>query len=436
MDGASRLERVGLPRILLFVAGIGMVVSSLLTMQHFFAANYPESIFEGSFCDISAFFNCNSSAYARIAAVAGVPIGLFGAMLGGLVALSSVFPSRGLERAGGALAALNLLGVIALLGYSVLVLGSLCLLCSGYYVFSALAAWTYWNYAGAAAARRAWATHPSIAHLLAFGVVTAGAALGVRLYHEARRAAQTGGVATRVVNQYFSLPTVPAPSFLSPFWKVRSTERFEDAPIQLVEYAVLLCPDCRYLNAQLDTLAGEFEGKINIVFQFFPLEAKCNDVVEKDLHPGACDVTWMAAYDTATFRAVHDEVFANFRAARTPEWRADLARRYGVEVALQDSATHALVDRIIRTGAEYEKTSDRYANGIRSTPTMILNNRMIIGTFPYEQLRAIFQALVDAHERGEGTFMENWVERGRSGSGSARAPRGESAREERAPSAR
>jgi hypothetical protein len=26
---------------------------------------------------------------------------------------------------------------------------------------------------------------------------------------------------------------------------------------------------------------------------------------------------------------------------------------------------------------------------------MILNNRMVIGTFPYQQLRAIFQALVD-----------------------------------------
>ena len=39
----------------------------------------------------------------------------------------------------------------------------------------------------------------------------------------------------------------------------------------------------------------------------------------------------------------------------------------------------------------------------------LINNRMIIGTFPYEQLRAIFQALVD-EEEGEGKFMESWVE--------------------------
>jgi hypothetical protein len=108
---------------------------------------------------------------------------------------------------------------------------------------------------------------------------------------------------------------------------------------------------------------------------------------------------------------IHDEIFENLRAARDPEWRMELARRYGVEAALTDSATIELVHRIINTGAEYEKTSEQYAHGIRSTPTMIVNNRMIIGTFPYEQLRAIFQALVDEDERGAGRkFMEHWVE--------------------------
>ncbi len=88
-----------------------------------------------------------------------------------------------------------------------------------------------------------------------------------------------------------------------------------------------------------------------------------------------------------------------------------MARRYGVETALTDSATHALVRRIIETGAEYEKTSEEYSHGIRSTPTLILNDRMVIGTFPYEQLRAILLALVDEQERGRGRkFIESWVE--------------------------
>jgi hypothetical protein len=89
----------------------------------------------------------------------------------------------------------------------------------------------------------------------------------------------------------------------------------------------------------------------------------------------------------------------------------ELARKYGVEDALEDPETKALVHSIINTGAEYEKTADEFAHGIRSTPTMILNNRMIIGTLPYQQLRAIFQTLVDAHEKGGQKFIENWEPR-------------------------
>jgi hypothetical protein len=81
-----------------------------------------------------------------------------------------------------------------------------------------------------------------------------------------------------------------------------------------------------------------------------------------------------------------------------------------VEAALTDSATQALVHRIMNTGAEYERTSEQFAHGIRSTPTMIVNSRMIIGTYPYEQLRAIFQAIVDEQERGEASFIENWID--------------------------
>jgi hypothetical protein len=43
---------------------------------------------------------------------------------------------------------------------------------------------------------------------------------------------------------------------------------------------------------------------------------------------------------------------------------------------------------------------------------MIINNRMIIGTLPYEQLRAIFQALLEEAEGTERRFMENWEETG------------------------
>ena len=383
----------------------------MMTIRHFFLANYPTSIYQGSFCDINTFFNCDSSAFSTISQIYGVPLGYFGLMVGALVALGALFPSAELDRTNRSISLFNFLGVVALFLFSVLHLKSLCLLCSGYYVFS-IASFVLFVRSGAddAPSRMARFFRPSVKHAAAFAVVTLLGAYGLVLFHDAKREAQTG-VASNIVKQYFALPVARPPKVISPYRPASSTERFEDAPIQLIEYADFLCPDCLYLSQQLARLKQEFKGRINIAFQFFPLEAKCNDVVDKNRHPGACDLAYIAAYDPAKFVEIHDEIFANFQAAKDPEWRARLARKYNAEAALGDPKTKDLVHGIIRTGREFEKTSDKYPFGIRSTPTIILNNRMIIGTLPYAQLRAIFQALANERpgEKEERKFIENWV---------------------------
>ncbi len=417
MPRSLTLEGAGWRRFWSFFSGAGMVAASALTIEHFFKANFPESIFEGSFCDISAFFNCDSSAYSSLAHFGGVPMGYLGLFVGALVVLGAVFPSAAFERTNKFLAIFNGLGVIGLLAYSIFFLKSLCLLCIGYYAFSLISLALFWRYGLPIGS-------PSVKILAASAVLLAVGAYGFQLFYIAKQEAQLGGAGARVVNEYYGLAEVENPSLISPFWTARATEKFEDAPIRVVEYADFLCPDCLLLYKQLKQLKKEYEGKINIAFQFFPLEAKCNAVVDKDRHPGACDLSYLAAYDPDNFSAIHDEIFENFERAKDPRWRSELARKYGVEVALTDPAVKDLVLRIINTGAEYQQTSDRYAYGIRSTPTMIINNRMIIGTLPYAQLKAIFESLLsEVPPAGGGRrFMENWVEMGRPAKKPAQKP--------------
>lgn len=396
-------------RILIFLTGLGMMAASFLTIRHFFMANYPESIFEGSFCDISAFFNCDSSAFSSISQVSGIPLGFFGFIVGALVVMGSLFPSDRFERTNAFISFFNVLGVLGLAAYSVFVMKSLCLLCTGYYLFSILN-FILFRVSSLRRERNRFFSryfHPSLSMLLIFAVITGMLGYGIIQYHQARRDAQAA-VSMRILKQYFELPVVGNPSFISPYWTIRSTDRFEDAPIQVIEFSDFLCPDCLFLTQQLNRLKEEFSGSINVSFQFFPLEGPCNDVVDKNIHPGACELAWMAAYDPALFVTVHDEIFANFNNARDPQWRRDLALRYGLEAALQDPAVREMVRTITNTGMEYEKTSDKYAHGIRSTPTMIINGRMVIGTLPYEQMRTIFQALLDEAGGGK-SFIENWV---------------------------
>jgi len=412
MNRSLTLNGVTIPRILSFISGLGMIVASAMTIEHYFAANFPETIFEGSFCDINAFFNCDSSAFSNLAELAGIPLGYFGLIVGALVSLGALFPSPAFERSNKSISLLNAVGVITLLCYTVFVLGSVCLLCSGFYLFSIISFVLFWKYGIDGEEEgivRRW-TRPSLLHLSAYAVVVAAGGYGFMVFHDAKVDAQTGGVASRIVDQYFSLPEVPLPSIISPLWSIQSTEEFADAPVQIVEYADLLCPDCRFLAEQLHELEIEFPGQINVIFQPFPLEAVCNDVVEKDLHVGACEITLMAAHDPGQFKAIHDEIWAAWPEPRNPEWRQAMAERYGVTEGLTDPETQALVHALIQTGKEYEKTSDDYSFGIRSTPTMILNGRMIIGTLPQEQLKAIIEAILQQAEGGD-RFLESW-ERG------------------------
>jgi len=414
MESRPTLTLSGLkPRLVLsFLSGAGMIVASYMTIDHFFRANYPRTIWEGSFCDISAFFNCDSSAFSVISQVLGVPLGYLGMFMGALIVLGTLFPSEAFERTNKSLSLLNVLGVAALFAYSVFVLGSLCLLCSGFYLFSFLNFVLFAKYGIDREMRNPvlrW-VRPSIKLLVVFGLVALAGALGMVEYHNARKDAQKG-TSVDIVRQFFELPKVASPSFLSPYWSARSTEKFEDAAIQVIEYTDFLCPDCLYLARQLDELKNEFAGKINIAIQFFPLDGTCNEVVPEKakLHPGACELTYIAAGNPERFAEIHDEIWATFDRRRDPEWKTNLARKYGTEGAAADPALRELVKRIIDTGFEYERTSEKFAHGIRSTPTTIINNRMIIGTLPIEHLRAIFRALVEEHEGGPKKFMENWV---------------------------
>jgi uncharacterized membrane protein/protein-disulfide isomerase len=417
MAGSLTLPGSGWKRFWSFIAGAGMIAASAMTIRHFFAANFPETIWEGSFCDLSAFFNCDSSAFSPIAHFGGVPMGWFGLLVGALVVLGVIFPTVPFEKTNKAISILNAFGVITLLSYSVFVQKSLCLLCSGYYLFSLLSFFLFWRYGiksdkpGVGGFLRTFAAPSAKIAVVAAAGLFVGA-FGFRQFYFAKKGAQMGGTAANFVRQFNDLAVVGDPTFISPYWVAQATPRWEDAPIRIVEYADYLCPDCLFLHQQLTRLKAEYSGKMNIAFQFFPLDGRCNAVVEKDLHPGACDLSLIAAHDPALFPVLHEEIFANFMAAKTPEWREDLMKRHGLEAALTDPSTRDMVQRIIATGAEYEKTSDKYSHGIRSTPTMIINGRMIIGTLPDAPMKAIFESLIAGAERGPGAgrFIENWVE--------------------------
>jgi len=388
-----------------FLSGLGMTGFSILAIHHFFAANYPVAIFQGEFCDFSKHYNCDNFDYSLLSRIDGVPLAYFGLVLGCVVCLGALFQASAWERTNRFLCLLNTIAASGLLLVATLRLEALCLLLTGYWLFSIFSLIVFYKCSSAGKPGGRWKERftPSPKPLAVIAVITVLGAYGFRAFSHAKEEASIN----LAVQEYFSLAKVKLPSLISPYWTVRSTARFEDAPIQVIEYSDLICDNSFYTEQQLQELEQDFKGKINVVWQFFPLETKCNPVAGKDKHPGACEAAYLAAYDPAKFQQLHDDFLVHWEEADDPEWRRQLAQRYGVERGLSDAATQDLVHRIIQTGTEYERTSEDHPYGIRSTPTLILNHRMIIGTFTYEQLRAICQRLLH-EQQGSPRFMENW----------------------------
>lgn len=394
------------PRLVSGVLGGGMMLAAAVSVQVYHAGRFPSAVAVESWCRGDGLLACDAAVLSSVGAPLGVPIGWAGVMLGAALLLGAVLPSLLLERTNRALLMANAVAVTALFFYATLVLNTVCGVCVVYGVLSLAAAALFVRFRDDEAGS---AFVPAPAHLAIAGVLLVAGGWGVAQYGRTAQGMEDTVAGMRAVAHFYSLPQVPWPSEISPFRTYSAADAFEGAAIRIVEYADPLCIDCRVLHEQLKQLEPEFRGHINLAYQFFPLEAACNDVVDKDKHPGSCELSYMAAYDPARFRLIHDEIVDNMDAAKDRGWQRELARRHGLEAALTDTAVHALVHRLIRTGTEYEQTSDRYAHGIRSTPTMIINNRMIIGTMPTDQLRAIFRALVDEHENGGGRFMEGWL---------------------------
>ena len=387
-----------------------LIFSSYVSLRHFFLANFPTSIYEGSFCDFSAFFNCDNSAYSFIADIFGIPLGYFGIAVGLASLMGIIFPSAAFERTNKFLNFFNVLGIVGLIFISVFILKSVCLYCIVYYLFSFLNFALYSKY-GIDAEEKSFMQYirPNFRYLFGIGLFTLIGALNIYAFHQAKIEAQGGGVANRIVQQYLNLPEVKNPSIISPYYTLQATKNFEDAPIRIIEYADFQCSDCLKLLRDFEDLKKEFGDRMNVVFQFFPLDGKCNTVVEKDKHPQACDLSYIAAHDPTQFLAIHNEIFDNFTKTRDADWVKNLARKYGVEDALTDENTQKIVQDIINTGREYEPTSEQFEFGIRSTPTMIINNRIIIGTLPKVQMRAILQAILDQEAKDKKSgFLEDW----------------------------
>ena len=380
------------------VSVVGMVLGAVSTWVHHRltgGAGYT------SFCNVNDTINCDRVVLSSHGMLLGVPvsawaIAFYAALLG--FALRAAAPaSAARDRARGDAFGWAVAGSLFsayLATISIVVLRTLCLLCAGLYVVSALALGAAWAQASPireAAARllerwHAVRSHPVLATTLA-GTAVAVLVLSSLLGAQTRL---TRDQVFRSNPQFYDWYTN------QPIVDVQIDGGYsqgpEKAPIQLVEFSDFECPHCAQAYVTLKDLLPRYQNQVHFTYHHFPLSSDCNSAVKQKGHEHACHAA-IAADCVAQgdhFAPFASLLFANQGALEDASLRA-YAKQVGADLGAFDRCftSAPAPDRVAGDIAEAQKL------GVRSTPTFFLNNRKIEGNMTYEQWLLAFAVELD-----------------------------------------
>ncbi len=285
-------------RLLVVLALIGLASSLTSLYIHIQMVRNPAYL---SFCDVSATISCTQVYQSRYAAVAGVPVALWGSLwyiaVVILLAGSAWGWSSLRENAGGYVfvAATVGLGAVIYFAYtSLFLLRAVCLMCLVTYLAVAgifLISGARTLFPMTTLPRRLWqdlraaaASPMALATVLVFLISATAAIAFVPRHEEMRRttADQTpADKKSEFIRFWEGLPRIQVP-VLS-----------EGAALLIVKFSDFQCPGCAqsYLSSKelLARYRAQYPGAVKLVTKDYPLEQECNANMRRDVHLAACE---------------------------------------------------------------------------------------------------------------------------------------------------
>ena len=357
--------------IVLGVAGLGVSIVMLYVHHQLTVTGGTYT----SFCNVSKGVNCDAVLSSQYAEFLRIPVALWAAATYcAVMALASWSwpPARIalLALAGGGAGYSLFLAVV-----SVVVLQTVCLLCTTLYVVNAgilvLAIAHAFRTAGRGATAAAALAPMALAALVGYA---ANSNLLVRMPETLDEVRQRE---PEFYDWYTALPFVAGASDVeSGPTHVRGRA---GAAVTIVEFSDFACQHCAAAHEALKRVMARHPDDVRMIFRHFPLDTECNPAVPRQVHPTACMAAMAAecAGQQGRFWEYHDYLFEH---AQPWDWLA-AAGQVGIDVeqfrqCLLHEAPRDTVERDVRRGVEL---------GVKSTPTTYMNGRTIAGTLedPY-----------------------------------------------------
>ena len=98
------------------------------------------------------------------------------------------------------------------------------------------------------------------------------------------------------------------------------------------------------------------------------------------------------ANEQGKFWEYHDVLFARHGGENQGAFSKENLKKFAVELGLDATKFNACLDAGKYAGLVQEQTSALQALGMQSTPTFLINRRLMSGALPFEQFKQIIEA--------------------------------------------
>lgn len=374
------------------IAGVGALMALYLADLTFtIAAN---GITSSSACSINEWINCDlvqASSYAR---VFGVPVAWWGFLFYVFTGLSALYAAAGKnpDTAARFVAASFILSILAVLfsaykAFNLYKMGLLCPVCIGMYVTNlgvmitlprglglGFSKWGSFvsTYVSAATGRESALTYSP--RIIQVGIVflalfAIGGTWAVN-HQKGNPGADSIDINRSVRDHFRQTPRAVEYNEDAPVWGN------PDAEITIVEFADFQCPACKQAAFFFKPALAQYQDRVKFVFMNFPL-------TQHTLARGAARAA-ICAQEFGDFWGVHDGLFQNQVMLGT-----SLYDRLASERGWDKDAYRACMARE-DVEARIKKESEMgLADGLTSTPLILINGRRIAGWHIADHVRAV-----------------------------------------------
>jgi protein-disulfide isomerase/uncharacterized membrane protein len=147
------------------------------------------------------------------------------------------------------------------------------------------------------------------------------------------------------------------------------------APIRVTEFSDFLCPFCRNIAGAFASYLPTTAGRVSVYFKNYPLDAECNPNVKPTIHAGACRLArgGLCAHEQGKFWPYHDRIFASPPPDAPKVDLGKIAGEAGLDVAAFNSC--------LESGRIGERLAAEIAegklSGVEATPTLFVNGKRL-----------------------------------------------------------